>query len=131
MTNEFDELRGLLEREGRGANPAAFRRMSEAAAALHQRLTHEMRQTVDATDPTGTVRATVRLDGRVESMYVSPHALRQFDAAGLGRACVAALDAARRAGAETLAGRLADGLGLRPDEHSPADLARLDRIADY
>ncbi|NBE79805.1 YbaB/EbfC family nucleoid-associated protein [Micromonospora rubida] len=131
MTNEFDALRDLLDREGRAANPSAFRRMAEAATALHDQLTRELSQTVGGADPTGYVQATVRLDGGVESVYISPHALRQFDAAGLGRACVSALAAARQASSETLAERLGERFGIRPGEYTNADLARIDRLAVY
>lgn len=130
MSTEFEELRENLRRYGRASDEIGARRIRDAAIAVRDRFAGMMAETASATDPSGRVQATVRLSGGVESVYISPHAIREFDTGGLGRACLAAVRAARERAATVLADRIQDISGARPgdpvrlDEHY-AELRRL------
>ena len=130
MSTEFDNLTDVLNRYGRASDELGVRRMRDAALAVRDRLAATMAQTVTAADPSGLVQATVRLSGRIESVYIPPHAIRRFDTAGLGAACVAAVRAARENAATALAEAMRELSGTQPEEPFNLDthLAELRRL---
>jgi DNA-binding protein YbaB len=116
VSAEFEELRDNLRRYGRASDEIGARRIRDAAMAVRERFAGMMAETASATDPSGRVQATVRLSGSVESVYISPHAVRELDTSGLGRACLSAVRAARERAAGVLADRIQDVSGARPGD---------------
>jgi len=94
---QFGGIYVLAERAEKYGEPADVDQLHDRAVALTEQAREAMNRTASATDPTGLVEATVRADGTVDSMYISPRAVRDLGAAGLGPACVAAVTAARAA----------------------------------
>jgi DNA-binding protein YbaB len=131
MSVEFENLAAVLKRYGRASDELGVHRVRDASIAVRDRLAGMMAQTVTAADPSGLVQATVRLSGRVESVYISPHAMRQFDTAGLGTACVAAVRSAREDAAAALTDAMRDLSGTQPEPFSvDAHLAELRRLTE-
>jgi len=130
--SEFADLNDLLDRYADSSEENGLRRIAKAATAVRDRLATLMAQTTTAEDPSGLVQATVRFDGQVTSVYISSHAARRFDGAGLGRACRDAVLAAREQAGQALADEMQQLSGVRPGDSVDIDahLARLRRLTE-
>lgn len=115
MDNEFSALNDALTEHGRTLDAGNAEKVARAAAGLAGRFSDMMSATVEGTDPTGHVTATVKLSGRIESVYLSPHAIRNLPGSALDRACFDAIMAARSAGAAKFAAQVEDLTGQRID----------------
>jgi len=115
MGNEFDEFNDVLGRFGRSNEDGAPKRIAEAAKQLSGRLNGLLTATVDGSDAGGYVSATVTLRGRIESVYISPEAIRDLRGQALDQACVDAITAAKRAGTAALTEQLEGLTGQRLD----------------
>jgi hypothetical protein len=106
--NEIDGIYVLAERANRYAEARDVAALHHKAVALTEQAREAMTRSASASDPTGLVEATVRADGSVDGLYISPRAVRDFSPDALGMACVAAVSAARSAIVSELAGWLAE-----------------------
>jgi DNA-binding protein YbaB len=104
----IDGIYIVAERAERYPHEDDVARLRERAIALTEQAGAAMSRSATATDPTGLVEATVRADGTVEAVYISPRAVRDLSPQRLGAACVAAVTAARTAIATELAQWLAE-----------------------
>jgi len=115
MENEYRTLSDVLGRYGRSSEDGAPQKIAEAAGRLTGRFAEIMATTAEGSDPSGYVTATVKLAGRVESVYISPYAIRDLPGQALDNACFEAITAARSAGAAALAEQLEDLTGQHID----------------
>jgi DNA-binding protein YbaB len=130
--SEFADLNNLLDRYVDSSDEQGLGRIAKAAMAMRDRLATVMARTATADDPSGLVQATVRFDGQVASVYISPHAMDRFDGAGLGRACRDAVLAAREQAGQALADEMQELSGARPGDNADisAHLTRLRRLTE-
>jgi predicted TPR repeat methyltransferase len=98
----------MAEEANRYARQQDLASLRHRAVELNEQVRAAMRRCATATDATGAVEATVRADGSVEGLYVSPRAVRDLPARQLGAACVEAVAAARSAIVSELADWLAE-----------------------
>jgi hypothetical protein len=91
----FDGIHIVAQRASRAPDTPLVEELHERAVALTGQVRAAMDRAATATDPTGLVEASVRADGTVERLYISPRAIRDLPPARLGAACVAAVTAAR------------------------------------
>jgi DNA-binding protein YbaB len=115
MTNEYTALNDILGRYGRSSEAGASKKIAAAADGLSSRFTDMMAATAEGTDASGYVTAVVKLPGRVESVYISPQAIRNLPGRALDQACLEAITAARKAGAASFTEKLEDLTGQRLD----------------
>jgi DNA-binding protein YbaB len=90
------ELTRRLARTGLLEDAEKMQRETQAAQAA---MAEQLSATGTATDPTGLVEATVRVDGTVEGVHVTAYAIRDLDHEQLEKACADAIRAARAAAA--------------------------------
>lgn len=124
--NEFVE-RYLATSERYYRSDVAPEQLAEAAKEFQAGLTELMSESVTGTDEDGYVQATVSLGGKLTKTYVSPQAMRDLDAYGLGEACRGAIAAARAAASQ----RLKESVGEFPERFKnldPAELVRRKRV---
>jgi DNA-binding protein YbaB len=94
LLQQITELSKGLDTE----DPASrVRLLQQQVADLVQAVNDAVDQSATGSDPSGLVKATVRGRGAVESLYISPHAMRDLSADELGAACVNAVRAAKAA----------------------------------
>ncbi|MEV6346447.1 YbaB/EbfC family nucleoid-associated protein [Actinoplanes sp. NPDC051851] len=129
-----DDVSGAAQDAQRhGYTPASLRVLNEAVQEYRDRIAALTVERFEATDETGTVTAEVTGDAQLQSVYISPHAVRGLDAAGLGEACRQAILAARGRMTERIQEEMAASAGgeLTPP---PIDVetaaARLRRAAE-
>lgn len=91
-----------------------LRRVNETMTALAE-------IEVVGSDETGMITATVSGVGKLRSVYVSPHAVRELDNVMLGEAACQAIHAARAAAGEHLARSLSDATGEEMTDLSTAE----------
>jgi DNA-binding protein YbaB len=102
-------------------------KLAEAARDFQAGLTELMDRTASATDQHGYVEATVSLGRKLVRTYISPHAMRDLDAVGLGEACREAIAAARQVAAEEFKARVGD-FPDRFTQLDPTELIRRGRV---
>lgn len=91
----LESISQLSTRLARTPNTVDLAALGRQATALAERAKQAMAQEASGSDPTGSVTATVRADGSVVSVYISPYAIRDLAAGEVGQACVEAVAAAR------------------------------------
>jgi DNA-binding protein YbaB len=115
MSDEYTALNELLSRYGRSSEDGAPKKIADAVNRLSARFADLMVATAEGADPSGYVRATVKLSGRVESVYIRPQAIRDLPGSALDQACLEAIAAARKAGTAAFTARLEELTGQRLD----------------
>ena len=113
MENEYSALTDLLNRYGRSSEAEAPKRIADATSRLGNRFTELLAAVAEGADGTGQVTATVKMSGRIESVHISPQAIRNLRGPALDQACLEAILAARKAGAAAFATQLEDLTGQR------------------
>jgi len=117
--------RALQEAERVAFTEQSVRRVRQEVDDLVSQIDKARNATYEGADEARLVVARVTADGELLDVHLTPHAIRDLDAAALGLACVAAVVSARlRAGtaiaecvAETIAGA---GNGGRPAGCEPS-----------
>src|SRR5258705_4171105 len=103
VNDPFSRLTELTRQLARSGGLADAERVRDESLAVQSAIAGRMNAAGTATDPTGLVEATVRVDGTVDSVHVSAHAIRNLDHEQLEAACADAIRAARGAAAADLA----------------------------
>jgi DNA-binding protein YbaB len=112
VDNPYETLLAQARDFGRTENPeAALRRMQDSMSQVQDRIEQVRTAKATATDPSGTVSATVTGEGKLLQVEIGGKALRDLPGAELGTACVAAIRAARIQMAEELRKQLTELVG--------------------
>lgn len=111
MDSPYEALLAHTRDLGRTSNPeATLRRMQDSMRQIQDRIEQARVAEYTATDPSGTVAATVTGEG-LRKVDISARALRDLPSDALGAACVAAIRAARLQSAEGLREQLTELVG--------------------
>ena len=112
MSPGIDDITGAArEAQRHSFTPASMGALHEAVQNYTERVAALTAARFEATDETGTVTAEVTGDAKLQSVYISPHAIRDLDVTALGEACKQAILAARTRMAEQVEADLAEGAG--------------------
>ena len=95
----FARLTELTRRLARTGLLEDAEKMQQETRAAQAAMAEQLSATGTATDPTGLVEATVRVDGTVEGVHITAYAIRDLDHEQLQKACADAIRAARAAAA--------------------------------
>ncbi|MEU1243058.1 YbaB/EbfC family nucleoid-associated protein [Micromonospora parva] len=112
MTGDAEALAAAArDAQRQGYTEASLRQVQSRVNELNERVASLREESVSASDGTGTVTARVTGDGEVAEVYISPQAIRDLDADGIGNACVEAVREAQTRLAALLSERLREITG--------------------
>jgi DNA-binding protein YbaB len=103
----------------RYADAPSLRRVEDSVRSMVDAVQEVGAQTHQASDPSGTVTATINGQGELTGVAISAYAIRDLSTEELGTACLAAIAAARQLCSEAVAERLTELFGSAGEADAP------------